>query len=253
MADITVVGKEKLVCPALSRKLRRGNVAVNFGQRGLLVYFDKLLIDGFSLQLNNPFSQVCRRKLQGLHIIFYERELCVGVYQRDALYFGENITAFGFVRFQEFTARRHVEENILHGDSRSHSTGYGLLTFHFGAGNFQQCSHFVFGAAGFKFHVGDGRHGSQRFAAKTAGVQCEKIIGCFNLGCGVALKCHSGIGGAHSLAVVDYLNECSSRIFYNDADMFGSGVERILHQLFHYRCRPLNDLAGGNLIGNGIG
>ena len=66
-------------------------------------------------------------------------------------------------------------------------------------------------------------------------------------------KTHPGIGLGHALAIVDHLNQRPTRIPRHQLHRRGPRIDRILQQFLHHRRRPLNNLASGNLVGNGIG
>ena len=57
----------------------------------------------------------------------------------------------------------------------------------------------------------------------------------------------------HAAAVVGDLDQLFSTSFDLDTNAGGGGVESIFEELFHHGCRPLNDFASSNLIGNGFG
>ena len=59
-----------------------------------------------------------------------------------------------------------------------------------------------------------------------------------------------GIVRAHAAAVVDDLNEGPSGVRDHDVDLGRTGVQRILHQFLHDGSRPLDNLSGGDHIGD---
>ena len=66
----------------------------------------------------------------------------------------------------------------------------------------------------------------------------------------MALKAQHGVVRRHAAAVVDDLDERTPGIGHHYLDVRCSGIHRILHELFHYRGRSLNDLPGSNHVGN---
>ena len=69
----------------------------------------------------------------------------------------------------------------------------------------------------------------------------------------MALKGQQGIVAHHAAAVVGDANELAPPALDRDHDAARAGVERILQQLLHHRCRPIDDLAGGDLVGHLVG
>ena len=69
----------------------------------------------------------------------------------------------------------------------------------------------------------------------------------------MALEGHTGIGRRHAGTVVDYLNERAARIFENNRNGRGSGIDSILYQFLDYRGRTLYDFPGSYLVGHRIG
>ena len=57
----------------------------------------------------------------------------------------------------------------------------------------------------------------------------------------------------HAAAVVGDAYELAPAALDRDHDAGGAGVERILQQLLDHRSRPVDDLAGRDLIGHLVG
>ena len=57
----------------------------------------------------------------------------------------------------------------------------------------------------------------------------------------------------HAAAVIGNANELAAAALDRDHDPGRAGIERILQQLLDHRCRPVDDLAGGDLIGHLVG
>ena len=63
----------------------------------------------------------------------------------------------------------------------------------------------------------------------------------------------AGICLTHSLAVIDHLNAGLAGVHDDHFHTGGTGIDGILYQFFDDRCRTLYHLAGGYLVGHGIG
>jgi hypothetical protein len=69
----------------------------------------------------------------------------------------------------------------------------------------------------------------------------------------VPVESQHGVVTAHAGAIIADLDQHLSAVFQLDPDVRGSGIECILHQLFHDGCRAFHHLAGSDLIGYSIG
>jgi hypothetical protein len=69
----------------------------------------------------------------------------------------------------------------------------------------------------------------------------------------VALKGQQGVVAVHAVAVVGDADELAAARFDFDADARGARVQGILQQLFDHRSRPVDHLAGGDLVGHLVG
>ena len=95
----------------------------------------------------------------------------------------------------------------------------------------------------------DRRDRRQRLAAEAERRDRREIVGAPDLAGRVALDGQPRIVGLHPLAVVldaDLL--LAAELDVND-DAPRAGVDGVLDQLLHDRRRPLDDFAGGNLVG----
>lgn len=69
----------------------------------------------------------------------------------------------------------------------------------------------------------------------------------------MTLKREHRIIAHHAAAVIDNTNESTATRFDFHADVGRTSVERILQQFFHDAGRPLDNLPGRDLVGNGVG
>ena len=121
------------------------------------------------------------------------------------------------------------------------------------AGNFHARAGAFLRRAGHQLHPGDGGDRGQRFAAKAQGGNREQVVARAELGGGVAFKSQQRIVAHHAAAVVGDADKLAPAAFDRDHDPGRAGVERILQQLFDHRSRPVDDLAGGDLVGHLVG
>ena len=62
----------------------------------------------------------------------------------------------------------------------------------------------------------------------------------------------AGIGGAHPAAVVRNLDQLPASLTDGDNDVRGGGIDRVFHELLHYRSGALYHFARSNLVGDVI-
>ena len=95
----------------------------------------------------------------------------------------------------------------------------------------------------------DRRDAGQRLAAKSQRVDGGEIVGPLNLAGRVALERQPRIVRAHPLAVVFDAHQALAAHFDVDLNAPRAGVDGVFDELFDDRGRPLDDFAGGDLIG----
>ncbi len=69
----------------------------------------------------------------------------------------------------------------------------------------------------------------------------------------MALEGQKSIVAIHAVAVVGDANQLPAAGFNIHPNAIRAGIERILEQLLHHRRRAVDDLAGGDLVGDLIG
>ena len=107
--------------------------------------------------------------------------------------------------------------------------------------------------AGLQFHLRHCRNGGKRLAAETHRAQSKQIGRLAYLGSGMALEREARIRFRHPLSIVNYLDAGLARVRHQYVYLLRFGIDGVLYQFLHHRCRTLNDLSGRNLIGNRIG
>ena len=69
----------------------------------------------------------------------------------------------------------------------------------------------------------------------------------------MAFKSQQSVVAHHAAAVVGDADQLPPSALDRDDDAAGAGVERILQQLLDHRSRPVDHLAGGDLVGHLVG
>ena len=111
----------------------------------------------------------------------------------------------------------------------------------------------LLGRARLQAQAADGGDRGQGFAAEAQGGDGEQVFGVLQLAGGVALEGQQGIVAHHAAAVVDDLDELLAAGLDVDPDARGAGIQRVLQQLLDHRGGTLDDLTGGDLVGNVLG
>ncbi len=100
------------------------------------------------------------------------------------------------------------------------------------------------------------RHGTdtgQRLAAKTKAPHLLQLLQGADLARGVTVQRERQIFSTDTQAIVADANQlCAGGLDVN-IHSGGAGIETVFQQLLDHRCRALDDLAGGNLIGEARG
>jgi hypothetical protein len=95
----------------------------------------------------------------------------------------------------------------------------------------------------------DRRDARQRLAAEAEGRDGREVLGAADLAGRVPLDREPRVLRGHPLAIVLDAHEALAAELDRHRDTGGAGVEGVLHELLHDRGGTLDDLAGGNLVG----
>jgi hypothetical protein len=149
---------------------------------------------------------------------------------------------------QELESRRRVEEQVadLHDGAGLPGRRHGPLDLPAGAGHARALG--LLPRAGRDAEAGHGADGRQRLAAEPERADGVEVGVLGQLGGGVALERQRQVLGRHPLPVVGHAHQRGAAVAQVDGDPARAGVQRVLHQLLHDRRRPLDDLAGGDLV-----
>ena len=169
--------------------------------------------------------------------------------QSDPLELIDDITELRFIRFQEFTTGRHIEEQVLDRKDTPLGTSIRFYIDQVGSGNRELRTQFSSFQTGTQFHMSHCSNRSQRFAAKAHGMKGKEVFGRRYFRSGMPFECHTGICLGHTFPVIDHLDQCTAGILYIHLDMTGTSVDRVLNQFLYNGSRPLNDFTGRYLIG----
>jgi hypothetical protein len=161
---------------------------------------------------------------------------------------------------EKFAAGRGVEEEVADGDGGAGRAAGVFDGEDFAAGNFEACTcsgiDWVAGGRllpGYELEARDGGDGGKRFAAEAEGSDSEEVVGGMNFGGGVTFEGEEGVVAGHAAAVVGNTDEAAAAGFDFDADAGGASVERILQQFLDDGGGAVDDLAGGDLVGDLVG
>ena len=88
------------------------------------------------------------------------------MHKSNTLKLREYIAQFRRIGFQEFTACRNIEKQILNGKVTAFGARNRLLTFYLRTGDNQLCTQFFILKTGFKLHLRNGRNRSKRLTTE---------------------------------------------------------------------------------------
>ena len=173
---------------------------------------------------------------------------------------GGDVGQLGGLGLEEFAAGGGVEEEIADGDSGADGEAGGVGAEDGAAGDLDEGAGGVGaggigcgGGAGFEGDAGDGGDGGQGLAAEAEGADGEEVVGGAELGGGVALEAEQRVVADHAVSVIGDAEELAAAGFDVDADAGRAGVDGVFEELFDDGGGALDDLAGGDLVGDLIG
>ena len=191
------------------------------------------------------------REGQRLAPVVGDRETDVPPGQRHGGQHVDDRPPLGSCPAKEFLAGRRVVEQRFHGDIRAAASRpvadaheHPAGDAYDGAGTVD-CRRFDLEAR----HRTDSR---QRLATKAEAGDPDEILCRADLRRGVPLDREHGVVTVHPRAVIAHANGGAATFDDRDVDRRRASVERVLHQFLDHRRRALDDLAGGNLVGDGV-
>ncbi len=164
-----------------------------------------------------------------------------------------NMLEFNGVVLQELTTRRDIEEKVFRRDAGSNGARRFFSLAQLAAVAAEFGGDVVLNRSALDGCVGNGRNGGQSLAPKAHRLQRKEVVGGLKFGRGVPRKGRSEVLGVHAASVVDDLDGRSARVLNEHRHLRSPRIQGVLHQFLHNRCRALDDLAGGNLIGDLLG
>ena len=187
-----------------------------------------------------------------------EDQTAVVTVTETTLWVGQGITLddvadlarFGGGFAQKFLARRHIVEEMLHANNRTHRCPrlalVGDLTpFH----AHLYAKLFTFVARG-QCHLADGGNAVERFAAEAKGENVFEVIGTGQFAGGMTMKSERRFVGWHAVAVVDHAQQAHAALAYLDPDLGCARIQAIFHQLFCHIGRSLYHFTSGDFGGD---
>src|SRR5262249_52983574 len=102
--------------------------------------------------------------------------------------------------------------------------------------------------AGLQGDLGDAADGGQGLAPKPQGADAEEVLGAGQLAGGVAGEGERQVVRLDAAAVIDHPDEVGAAPLDVDVDAAAAGVDGVFQQLLDDAGRPLDDLAGGDLV-----
>ncbi len=205
-------------------------------------------------QLEEPFTPVGDGgEVQELPPLVGEGEGHVGAGQGVVFEEADDVGQLRGRGPEELPAGGDVEEQIPHLDARPGEEAAGLEATE--ASPLDRHGPPLLGilgpaGEGEAAHGGDGREG---LAAEPEGGDGEEVLLGAELARGVALQGHEEVVPPHAAAVVLHEDAPLSPGNKLHRDSGGSRVQGVLHQLFHHRGGPLDDLARGDLVDQVVG
>ena len=165
----------------------------------------------------------------------------------------ERATQLGFGRTQELPPRRHVGEQRAHCDRRAPRPGDRLDRQDLSRIDQYSSAFDGFLGRGDEFRSAHRCDRRQGLSAEAQTGDAFEIVEARDLRCRVAIEGEECVGAIHPDPVVGDADAPPSARLEIDLQGSGGRVESVFDQFLDHRCRPLDDLAGGDLAGEVIG
>ena len=246
----TAIDEEELQGTLLSSTFGSTHETRDIHQVVLDLEGQQLLRKALAEKLHDALLVRAGSELQYHRIVVCHRDLDLGMRQSHVLYLLHDVRKLGLVALEELPSSRHIIKEITHLEIGSRGASTGLLSLHLASCQSNQDACLVVAATCTQFDLGDSSHRRQGFASETHRMKVEEVGSLLNLRGGMLLESHSGIGRTHSYAVVDDLNEFTTRLAQHYLYLSGVCVDAVLKEFLDNARRTLNHFASGYLIGN---
>ena len=190
------------------------------------------------------------RGVQFLPAVLDETEGNIGVRERDVRGKARNGGCLGAVLFHELQPRGRVVKKVAHDDARALGTARGLDGERLAAVKMQRRAARGARLTRENIQVRNGRDGSERFAAEAEGADGGQIGGGAELARRVAQKGGGQLVGRDAASVVRDAQIGQPAVLQLDGDVPRARVDGVFQKLLHNARGTLDDLAGGNEIGD---
>src|SRR6185312_10340941 len=168
--------------------------------------------------------------------------------QRQRLQQIVDVREFGALGAHEFLARRHVVEQVAHLHAGARWVLRRACGLQPAAIDLDTEGGLLAGGARDQREARHRRHRGQRLAAKTHAGDVFEIVEAADLAGGMRGHRQRQVVQRDAAAVVANADQPRTASLDVHLDARGAGVEAVLDQLLDHRGRPLDDLAGGDLI-----
>ncbi|MEZ4449450.1 MAG: hypothetical protein R3B09_08220 [Nannocystaceae bacterium] len=249
LADDAAPGDHVEAAAALDRPLGIGEPEVDAGPVLLAGEGEEGAARPPLEDVDHPLGEGRRRQREELALLVAEGEVDLGVDEREAQEGLRAVADLGRLRAHELPPRRHVGEEAadldLGADRHPHrhrARGLAGDAVDLGADGRA-------GLAAPQGDAGDRGHARQGLAAEAEGDDVDQVLGGADLRGAVAGDRHQEVVGVDAGAVVDHPDAGEAAVLELDVDPGRARVDRVLHRLLDHRGRTLDDLAGGDLIG----
>ena len=156
-------------------------------------------------------------------------------------------------RAQKLAARRHIEEEIAHGDVGAARSARIAHILDFPAENQNFCARHRFGPVGDHRELRNGRDSRERLAPETHRGDGVEILQCAQFARGMPFDGKQCVVAIHPGAVVADANQTATAIDHLHLDARRAGVDGVFNELFEDGRRAFHDLSRGDLIDHRVG
>ncbi len=248
VVDIAPVEKKVLIVPGFAQRIKIAHESGYLHQGAVILNGYEIFRCPAAEHFADALLQPGRLEIKDVMTFVDHGKGDLRIGEGEPVHHGENITVLGALYAQKLASRRRVKKQVFNGDGGAgvaagfldltdRTTLYGQLrAFH------------VTLQYGLHFHPCDRGDAGQRFAAKAQGGNTFHILVRMDFRSRMPLQREYGILFAHAATVVHHLDQLTAAALDDNGHMAPAGVDGVFHQLFDHRRRPVDHLAGGDLV-----
>ena len=237
------INEKILVAESLLCRIGTAHETIEFQDRGVGMDIHDLIGQARSQDiLDSELQRLCRAQDKDIFSVVNQSECNVFTGQGDSCEFRDDVLELHIVGFEEFPPCRYVVKEISDGKVRpDRSCGLDGRKVT-GIGEIHLAPDLILRTSCLQGYLSDGSNRCKRLSAKPEGQDIVQVLGRCKFRGRMSLETEHGLIGGHAGAVINHLDEGTSRILDDHGNLRRPGINGILHEFLHHGCRSLDDL-----------